>query len=98
MNKSDLVDVVATASGVEKASAANLIDALTRSVVATVARGDQVDIPGFGVFKPQDREAREGKNPKTGKPISIAAKRMPRFEPGVAFKLAVAQGGKKTGK
>ncbi len=95
MNKSELIDAVATKAELSKAAAGRAIDALIEEVVATVAKGDSVTLVGFGTFKSAARAAREGKNPKTGEKIKIAATTVPKFSAGSTFKEKVATKGKK---
>ena len=94
MNKSELIEAVAKRTGENKAAAARAVDAVIDSVVAAVAKGDNVTLVGFGTFKSSKRAARDGKNPKTGEKIRIAAATVPRFSAGAGFKAAV--GKKKT--
>lgn len=91
MNKSELIEAVAKATGESKAAAGRAVDAVIDSVVAAVAKGDNVTLVGFGTFKSTKRAAREGKNPKTGEKIKIPAATVPRFSAGAAFKAAVAK-------
>lgn len=95
MNKSELIDAVATKSELSKAAAGRAIDALIEEVVTTVAKGDTVTLVGFGTFKSAARAAREGKNPKTGEKIKIAATTVPKFSAGSTFKEKVAAKKKK---
>lgn len=91
MNKSELIEAVAAKTGESKAAAGRAVDAVIDSVVAAVAKGDNVTLVGFGTFKSTKRAAREGKNPKTGEKIKIPAATVPRFSAGAAFKAAVAK-------
>jgi DNA-binding protein HU-beta len=91
MNKSELIDAIAEESGLNKADAAKALDAVTGAIVDAVANGDSVSLIGFGTFKASARAAREGKNPKTGEKLSIAATTVPKFSAGTNFKAAVAQ-------
>lgn len=90
MNKSELIDTIAEEAGLTKADAAKALDALTGAIVDAVANGDAVSLIGFGTFKASARAAREGKNPKTGEKLSIAATTVPKFSAGANFKAAVA--------
>jgi DNA-binding protein HU-beta len=92
MNKGQLKDAVAEAAGISGADAERALDAVLDSIVAAVAGGDKVTIPGFGTFEPRERAARTGRNPQTGAEIEIAASTVPGFKAGAAFKSAV--GGK----
>jgi DNA-binding protein HU-beta len=91
MNKSELIDTVAEEAGLTKADAAKALDAVTAAIVDAVANGDSVALIGFGTFKALARAAREGKNPKTGEKLTIAATTVPKFSAGANFKAAVAQ-------
>ncbi|MBK5912981.1 DNA-binding protein [Rhodocyclus purpureus] len=90
MNKSDLIDAIAARTDLSKAAAGKALDAVVDSIVEAVAKGETVNLVGFGAFKATARAAREGKNPKTGEKISIAATTVPKFAPGATFKAAVA--------
>lgn len=90
MNKSELIDAIANESGLTKADAAKALDAVTGAIVNAVSNGDSVSLIGFGTFKASARAAREGKNPKTGEKLSIAATTVPKFSAGTNFKAAVA--------
>jgi DNA-binding protein HU-beta len=93
MNKSDLVDALAGATGMTKADASRAVDALFASsggIIATALRGDQrVQITGFGTFEAKHRKARMGRNPRTGQTIHIAATKTPGFRAGKGLKDAV---------
>ena len=91
MNKSELIDAIAEEAGLTKADAAKALDVVTGAIVAAVAAGDTVSLIGFGTFKASARAAREGKNPKTGEKLSIAATTVPKFSAGSNFKAAVAK-------
>ena len=95
MNKSDLIDAMATQAEVSKAAAGRALDAAIAAITATVAKGDNVTLVGFGTFKSAKRAAREGKNPKTGEKIKIPATTVPKFSAGASFKAAVAPKKKK---
>lgn len=95
MNKSDLIDAMATEAEVSKAAAGRALDAAISAITAAVASGDNVTLVGFGTFKSAARAAREGKNPKTGEKIKIPATTVPKFSAGASFKAAVAPKKKK---
>jgi len=90
MNKSELIDAIAAEAELTKVDAAKALDAVLGAIVAAVASGDSVSLIGFGSFKASARAAREGKNPKTGEKLSIAATTVPKFTAGANFKAAVA--------
>ncbi len=89
MNKADLIDAVAEAADLSKAQAGRAVEALVDAVTGALKKGDQVSIVGFGSFVVRRREARKGRNPKTGATISIAASNAPAFKAGKALKDAV---------
>ena len=90
MNKSELVDAIAAGAEISKAAAARALDTAVETITKAVAAGDSVTLVGFGTFKASARAAREGKNPKTGEKIKIAATTVPRFSAGAGFKAKVA--------
>ena len=90
MNKSELVDAIAAGAEISKAAAARALDTAVETITKAVAAGDSVTLVGFGTFKASARAAREGKNPKTGEKIKIAATTVPKFSAGASFKTAVA--------
>ena len=89
MNKSDLIAVVAEATGISKSEAANAIDATFDVIADALENGDDVRLTGFGSFGVAERAARHGRNPRTGEPVKIAASRQPKFKPGKRLKDAV---------
>lgn len=89
MNKTDLIERLATQHALSKAESGRIVDTLLDTIVATVKKGDSVVIPGFGSFKQHARAARNGVNPSTGAKIKIAAAKLPKFTPGATFKAAV---------
>jgi len=92
MNKSDLVDALANATGMTKADARRAVDALfaTDGVIAgALRRGQRVQITGFGTFETKQRKARTGRNPRTGETIRISATKTPGFRAGKGLKDAV---------
>ena len=89
MNKQELIDAVASASGLSKAAAGRAVNALTASVTKSLKKGESVTLIGFGTFKVSKRAARNGRNPRTGATIKIAARTAPGFTAGKALKTAV---------
>ena len=73
MNKSELIDAIAARTELSKVASGKALDAVIESIIQAVAKGDGVSLVGFGSFKSAARAAREGKNPKTGEKIKIAA-------------------------
>ncbi len=89
MNKSEFVDAIAEKASLSKADAAKAVDAVMEVVTDTLKGGDQVTLIGFGTFLNRRREARDGRNPRTGETIKIAAANVPAFKAGKALKDAV---------
>jgi DNA-binding protein HU-beta len=89
MNKSELVDAIADASGLSKADSCRAVDALIKSVTKALKKGDTVSLVGFGTFSVRKRKARTGRNPRTGDTIKIKASKNPAFKAGKALKDAV---------
>lgn len=82
MNKSDLINAMATEGGMSKAVAKNALDAFIAAVTKAMKEGDKVALVGFGTFSVSERAARTGINPSTKQPIEIPAKRVVKFKPG----------------
>lgn len=91
MNKTELVEALASKTELSKAAAGRAVDALIEIITAKVAKKEDVQLIGFGTFKAANRAARTGKNPRTGEALKIAATTVPRFTAGAAFKAAVAK-------
>ena len=89
MNKTDLVDRIADAADLSKASAGRALDAVLDAVTDALKEGDQVSLIGFGTFLVKDRSERQGRNPQTGEMITIKASKTPNFRAGKALKDAV---------
>ena len=89
MNKAQLVDAVAEAADISKASAARAVEAMTQAISDGLKNGDTVSIAGFGNFSVRDRAARTARNPRTGETVNVAASRLPVFKAGKALKDAV---------
>ena len=89
MNKSDLIAAVAAKTGETKKSAETSINAIVNVIAETLAKGDKIQLVGFGSFEVRSRAARKGRNPQTGKEMKIAAKKAPVFKAGKALKDAV---------
>ena len=90
MNRSELIECVAQQAEMSKLSAEKAVSAILEAIQASVAKGEEVRLVGFGTFKGTERKAREGKNPKTGEALTIAATRVPAFKAGAVFKARVA--------
>ena len=92
MNKSDLVDAVASKADMSKAEAGRAVDAVLGSVGDALGNGDSVSLVGFGTFSVRHRAARMGRNPQTGATMHIAASKVPGFKAGKALKDKVKHG------
>ena len=89
MNKTELIDAIAAAADLPKASAGRALDAVVDSITDALKKGDQVSLVGFGTFSVKHRAGREGRNPQTGETIQIAPANVPGFKAGKALKDAV---------
>lgn len=89
MNKTDLINEVAETAELSKKDATKAVDALFDAIQNTLAKGDKVQLIGFGNFEVRERSARKGRNPQTGEEIEIGASKVPAFKPGKALKDAV---------
>jgi DNA-binding protein HU-beta len=89
MNKAELIEAVAAAADLSKASAARALDSVTENITNALKSGDQVTLVGFGTFTVRDRAARSGRNPRTGETIKIKASKVPGFKAGKALKDAI---------
>jgi len=82
MNKAELIDAIASGSGLTKADSRRALDAFVEATEGTLKKGDRVALVGFGSFGVTRREARKGRNPQTGKEINIPAKNVVKFKAG----------------
>ena len=89
MKKVELVEAVAEKAGLTKADATRAIDATFEAITEALANGDKITLVGFGTFSVSERAAREGRNPRTGETVSIAARNAVSFKAGSALKDAV---------
>ncbi|MDR2195279.1 MAG: HU family DNA-binding protein [Gallionellaceae bacterium] len=89
MNKSDLIDAIATAADISKASAGRALDATIDAIAKSLKKDDSVSLVGFGTFYVGKRAARTGRNPRTGAEIKIKAAKTPKFRAGKGLKDAV---------
>lgn len=89
MNKTELIDRIAEAADISKASASRALDAALDAITEALKEADPVSLVGFGTFVVRERAARTGRNPQTGEPINIAAAKIPAFKPGKALKDAL---------
>jgi DNA-binding protein HU-beta len=89
MTKNDLVNKVAEAADLSKKDADKAVSAVVDAITAALKSGDKVSLVGFGTFEVRSRPARQGRNPQTGKPMTIAATKAPAFKAGKGLKDAV---------
>ena len=86
MTKAELVEDVARAAELTKKDAERLVEIVFESIIETLNHGEKIELRGFGSFRVRERGARRGRNPKTGDPVDIPAKRVPYFKPGKEMK------------
>ena len=89
MNKTELIDHIATSADISKAAPARALDAVIDDVTTTLQNNDSVTLVGFGTFSVSERAARTGRNPRTREEITIEAAKVPKFKAGKALKDAV---------
>jgi integration host factor subunit beta len=86
MTKADLVEKVAKEADMTKKDAEKLVEIIFDSIVSTLNEGEKIELRGFGSFRVRERNARKGRNPKTGEAVKIPAKRVAYFKPGKDLK------------
>ena len=89
MSKQQLVEMIAEKAGLTKADATRALEATTESIKEALAKGEKVSLVGFGTFATSKREAREGRNPRTGETVKIEARTAVTFKAGSKLKEAV---------
>lgn len=89
MNKAELIDEMASDAGLSKADAKRALDAFIDTTTKALKKGDRVALVGFGSFSVSERAARKGRNPQTGKEITIQAKKVVKFKPGADLSAKV---------
>ena len=89
MTKADLIEKMASDADISKAATGKALDSFIDAVVKALRKGNKVTLVGFGTFSVSKRKARTGRNPRTGEAIKIAARKVPKFSAGKAFKDAV---------
>ena len=89
MNKSELVQKIAKDADLSKSSAAAAVDSFFEGITKALKKGESITFVGFGTFKTSQRKARTARNPQTGAPIKIRARRVVRFTAGKALKNTV---------
>jgi DNA-binding protein HU-beta len=89
VNKAELIEKVATETALNKASSSRAVDAVLKAITNSLHSGEAVTLTGFGTFTVSARDARMGRNPRTGEAIAISASKNPRFKAGKGLKEAV---------
>ncbi|GBD29670.1 DNA-binding protein HU [bacterium HR32] len=89
MNKEQLIERVATKTGLSKKDASAALDAILDGITGALKKGEKVTLVGFGTFTVRRRKAREGRNPQTGEKIKIPARKVPAFTAGKELKAQV---------
>ena len=89
MNKTELVAAIAAKEKIEKKAAEAAVNAVTGAISDALAKGEKVQLIGFGTFQTSERKARTGKNPRTGEAVKIAACTVPAFKAGKGLKEKV---------
>jgi DNA-binding protein HU-beta len=89
MNKAELVDAIATGTGLTKTKSAEVVESFVESITGALKKGDKVTLVGFGTFSTSKRKARKGRNPKTGAVINIAGKTVAKFKAGSELSKSV---------
>ena len=89
MNKSELIDHIASQADISKSAASEALDATIEGITKTLQSGDSLTLVGFGTFSVGERAARTGRNPRTGEAIEIAASKNAKFKAGKALKDAL---------
>ncbi len=86
MTKADLVEKVSREAEMTKKDAEQLVEVIFESIVGSLNKGEKIELRGFGSFRVRERDARKGRNPKTGEAVDIPAKRVAYFKPGKELK------------
>ncbi len=89
MTKTKLIDQIAEDTGLTKIDAGKVLEATLNTIIDAVKGNDKVTLTGFGTFMAAERKSREGRNPRTGEPVSIPAAKVPKFVVGKVFREAV---------
>jgi integration host factor subunit beta len=93
MTKADLVEEVAKVTELTRKDSEVIVDTLFESVIKALRAGDKLEVRGFGSFRVRQRNARVGRNPKTGEKVEVPAKRVPYFKPSKELKDVINNGG-----
>jgi len=98
MTKAELVEEVARAAELNKRDAEVIVETVFDSIIGALNKGEKVELRGFGSFRTRERGPRRGRNPKTGEPVDVPAKRVPYFKPGKELKEFFTESPEKTDK
>lgn len=91
MNKTEFINAVAAKEGIEKKCAEKAVNAVFATIADELAKGEKIQIVGFGTFEVRERAEKQGRNPRTGETMTVAATKVPAFKAGKALKDAVAK-------
>ncbi|MFC1601518.1 HU family DNA-binding protein [Candidatus Sumerlaeota bacterium] len=91
MTKAEVAGAVARRTGMSRKDSIDAVEVLLECIKGALKEGEKVSLVGFGTFYVKDKNARQGRNPKTGERIQIPAKRMASFKPGKSFREIVSQ-------
>ena len=91
MNKTELIAAVSQSAGLTKKDTERVLNAAIDAITLSLAKGEKVQLSGFGTFETKEREARIGRNPRTREAVEIAATRVPTFKPSKALKDIIAK-------
>ena len=91
MNKTELIAAAAEQTGLTKKDTEKALNAVFDVIASALSKGEKVQVSGFGIFEVKEREARMGRNPRTGETMEIAASRMPAFKASKTLKDAISK-------
>ena len=89
MNKTEFINAVAEKEGIEKKCAENAVNAVFATIAQELAKGEKIQLVGFGTFEIRERAEKQGRNPRTGETMTVPASKVPAFKAGKALKDAV---------
>ena len=89
MNKTEFINAVAAKEGIEKKCAEKAVNAVFATIADELAKGEKIQIVGFGTFEVRERSEKQGRNPRTGETMTVPASKVPAFIAGAALKKAV---------
>ena len=95
MTKAELIEEITSKTEMARRDVSDIVDHVLEAVKSALAKGEKVQLIPFGSFEVRKRKAREGRNPKTGEKLMIAARSVPAFHPGKDLREAVQKGAKK---